>query len=466
MILPLFQLVKLPLWESHITLEANETAQTLRDDLDPLDVDCESLHRDIRLNLSENALTDLPNSLFRIPVLTSLDLRNNNLSAVSQLVGNAKDLRSLYLDGNRLRWLPGEVLDVLCVPGRFGISDALSCWQNPLVQPFSYVGFYKHCSNIVRNEAGVVSGGPWTLLNLVPETLSGIKQQIERLEGCGKVQNCDPEMAKLAKTQSRWLKRLCEHYLSVPEILWMDMFSSVPRVQYDREEQDMLIARWSPLRSTTPFYDRHQLPVPLGEDAFQIAADNMCRHIRITTPNHTFLMAVSPVCCLDIGGRPSNSGVLPSETPLDQMVLPARLLKIPVAPNFAKDTTYISTSLGGPPSFEASQMHKDTPVRSLFSLCLKSASSVPGLQQLPSLLPDDISPSVQRGLKIAIQAHNEGGRKCSTCKRAYIVPRAEWVEYHYIHHPDRRGRGIDEMFIPFLRRVCSWACVPHFEFED
>lgn len=441
-------------------------ARMMRNGLDSPDDDYEALHRDIRVDLSENALVDLPKSLFQITGLTSLNVGNNNLSTISQLVSNAKDLRALCLDGNRLRWLPGEVLDVFCAPGNVGLDDTLSVRHNPLVQPFSYVGFHKHFNSIFLDEAGVMLGGPQSSLSLVPKTLAGIKEQIERLEKCNEVQNCDQELPELAKTQSRWFKRLYEHYLAMPEILWMDMYSGVPRVPYNKEEQDMIIARWSPLQSTTSDCDRQQLSVISGQDAFQSATDNMYERIRDEAPKHTFLMAVSSVCYLDIGGRSSNSMSLPSETPLDQMVLPARLLKVPAQPDFARDTQYIIRSLGGLPSFEASHMYKNTPVRSLFSLCLKSASSVPGLTQLPALLPDDTSPIVQRGLEVAIQAQNEGGRTCSACKRDYIVPRAEWVEYHYIHHSDRRGRGIDEMFVPFLRRVCSWACVPHFEFDD
>lgn len=43
------------------------------------------------------------------------------------------------------------------------------------------------------------------------------------------------------------------------------------------------------------------------------------------------------------------------------------------------------------------------------------------------------------------------GQKCSVCRKIYVVPRTEWLEWWSVE-----GEG----GLPFLRRGCSWGCVP------
>ncbi|OAL53396.1 hypothetical protein IQ07DRAFT_641787 [Pyrenochaeta sp. DS3sAY3a] len=42
-------------------------------------------------------------------------------------------------------------------------------------------------------------------------------------------------------------------------------------------------------------------------------------------------------------------------------------------------------------------------------------------------------------------------RQCHVCKKDYIIPRAEWVEFWW---------GLDFRLYPFKISVCSWSCVP------
>jgi hypothetical protein len=99
-------------------------------------------------------------------------------------------------------------------------------------------------------------------------------------------------------------------------------------------------------------------------------------------------------------------------------------------------------------------------VPSLLELAAVSASTVPQLPILHTLLPEDAPAPVVRALETACRAREEGGRTCSVCGRNYIIPRTQWVEYWHV--PPKMGQRSckEEMFWPFLRRGCSPGCVP------
>lgn len=123
-------------------------------------------------------------------------------------------------------------------------------------------------------------------------------------------------------------------------------------------------------------------------------------------------------------------------------------------------------------------------VRSLFELasqaCAASPPALADMQRLfgqaPECLPP-LPPSLPRMLALASACAAEGGvrgggggRRCSApaCARAFVIPRAEWVEWWHCGGRTGGGSGSgggaaalqagDEPFTPFLRRVCSWAC--------
>jgi len=49
-----------------------------------------------------NSLTDLPESFGQLTKLTKLDLRNNKFTIIPESIGELKNLTKLYLTGNRL----------------------------------------------------------------------------------------------------------------------------------------------------------------------------------------------------------------------------------------------------------------------------------------------------------------------------------------------------------------------------
>ena len=60
----------------------------------------------IRLDLSENKLTDLPEWLGNLTALTELDLSGNQLTDLPEWLGNLTALTELDLSGNQLTDLP------------------------------------------------------------------------------------------------------------------------------------------------------------------------------------------------------------------------------------------------------------------------------------------------------------------------------------------------------------------------
>ena len=97
--------------------------------------------------------------------------------------------------------------------------------------------------------------------------------------------------------------------------------------------------------------------------------------------------------------------------------------------------------------------------RSLFSLALRACSSHLFLSSIDADLPE-IPDQIRQMLHLSHDVAEEGGRKCSVCQREYIMPAAEWVEYWHCS-PDVASapRPDDEdLYLPFLRRSCSWGC--------
>jgi hypothetical protein len=399
--------------------------------------------------LSGNALAELPNALFRIPGLVGLDLQFNNFSELSAQIKEVKQLRTLNVIGNRLRWLPAELLD-LCrntKEPRLRLKARL----NPFVQPFSYVGYHNLILQTVGASDPQDSWSTGQKRTIVPWTMTELKRHSDHLRAILSTAHDGMGAASVRAVQTCWLLRLYEHFIAIPEMLWLDDVA-----ECTKEEKDMLLARWG---TSTEVQDS-------GSTLVQ-AVKNLDDSIGHALKHHTFLLAVSPICYLNISGRPIEPKMqLPSELPLDISIVPARLLAVPPPPVFANVGGKHIASLD---ALRPQQVEPPSPrgngVRSLYASCLRSASSIPELPQLPELLPDDVSPSVRSGLSVAIQTRREGGRVCSACHRQYIIPRAEWIEYHHIH--DRgNDSDINQTFLPFLRRVCSWACVPKFEFDD
>ena len=95
-------------------------------------------------------------------------------------------------------------------------------------------------------------------------------------------------------------------------------------------------------------------------------------------------------------------------------------------------------------------------VPSLLELVLRKCSEYPQLPELPSMFPEESPPQFANLLRHAWIVKESGGQACSVCKRSYIIPRTEWIEWWCMlsHHSGDP--------VPLLRRGCSWRCTVDF----
>ncbi|XXH02331.1 hypothetical protein Hte_008704 [Hypoxylon texense] len=114
-------------------------------------------------------------------------------------------------------------------------------------------------------------------------------------------------------------------------------------------------------------------------------------------------------------------------------------------------------------------------VLSLFELALQACSRSGQLRELPSYLPPN-APSYFKELLDSFAARSEGHDNsgdlpCSICGRKVMVPVTHWIEWWEIGYKDKDrtganlevrpvGSGDNERAVPFLRRGCSWKCLP------
>lgn len=90
---------------------------------------------------------------------------------------------------------------------------------------------------------------------------------------------------------------------------------------------------------------------------------------------------------------------------------------------------------------------------SLFELAFRSVQKACNLQELVPEIP----PTVRVAFEALARGVDFGNPACSTCGRAFIVARAEWIEYWH-HGPPLQTELRQENILPFMRRVCSWRC--------
>ncbi|OKL60639.1 hypothetical protein UA08_04269 [Talaromyces atroroseus] len=127
---------------------------------------------------------------------------------------------------------------------------------------------------------------------------------------------------------------------------------------------------------------------------------------------------------------------------------------------------------GNPPmtsrSNTAQTPNNTSRVPSLRELALLECNKAPYLDQF---LADDIDAAgypepVIRLLRRATAVRHAGGMSCSVCHRSFVIPRTEWIEWwdcttyeNGLKSP--RVSGAELRPLPFLRRGCSWGCVPN-----
>ncbi|KAL8867853.1 MAG: hypothetical protein Q9174_005386 [Haloplaca sp. 1 TL-2023] len=119
----------------------------------------------------------------------------------------------------------------------------------------------------------------------------------------------------------------------------------------------------------------------------------------------------------------------------------------------------------GPPHRLSNESIRDRPhrVSSLFELCLKAAYKSSNLDEAPLILPPDAPEAVRSAVQNTWRLKQQGGQQCTSCKSNFIIPRAEWIEWWFLPAERRRKK---KAAIPFLRRVCSWGCVPEMPTEN
>ncbi|KAI4197220.1 MAG: hypothetical protein LQ350_006049 [Teloschistes chrysophthalmus] len=130
------------------------------------------------------------------------------------------------------------------------------------------------------------------------------------------------------------------------------------------------------------------------------------------------------------------------------------------------------------------QNPNNNPAPSLFELTLRSLSTHPQLPHLPFLLPPSAPPTFAPALQKAYHLKQAGGRKCTICRRPFIVARTEWVEWWQLSVRARKpvlrwdqarrevrfdpvleavveGSGwFSGWLVPLVRRGCGWGCGP------
>ena len=107
--------------------------------------------------------------------------------------------------------------------------------------------------------------------------------------------------------------------------------------------------------------------------------------------------------------------------------------------------------------------------RSLLEMATQECARSSFVSELHSLLPEDVPTSVARLVSLAADVTAQGGRLCSICRRSYIIPRTEWIEWwrlDRLHREENWGPlTIEEtkmrsLAIPVVSRGCSWNCTP------
>ncbi|OTA93183.1 hypothetical protein M434DRAFT_40095, partial [Hypoxylon sp. CO27-5] len=140
------------------------------------------------------------------------------------------------------------------------------------------------------------------------------------------------------------------------------------------------------------------------------------------------------------------------------------------------ETEDLSSPPTPPPALGRSKRHQSAPsgkqsrVLSLSELALRSCARAGRLRELQDCLPENAPPHlvslVEQIADRSEQNADSGELPCSVCGRRVLIPMAQWIEWCSVAHFDpatktwaTKASGEAE-YIPFLRRGCSWGCLP------
>ncbi|KAI1077535.1 hypothetical protein F5B20DRAFT_267695 [Whalleya microplaca] len=330
-------------------------------------------HKDpsLKIYLASNPLLRAPGALFNLEHLTVLSLRNTQITELPPSIRNLRNLETLNVSLTRLRYLPGELLDLMVYPSKL---ENLIIHPNPFFRP-------------ERTESDNDVMQFWSLPD---SALNGRKFQV-------------------------WL---------------------------DKQDETQKHVACPPI--TGP-----------GHAAWQ-----------------AFALARSPVQYRDSRGVILSAFRLPRPEPYTDTGL------------FSEDIRIKTEALDSAPALphptrSSSQLTPPSPpksrVPSLFELALQACSRTAQLRELPSYLPPQTPAHCVDALtRVTAQGEanaNAGDLPCSVCARRAVVPLAEWIEWWDVSRVevDRDSETVEvvrlsnkqaESGVPFLRRGCSWRCLP------
>ncbi|KAH8601798.1 hypothetical protein B0O99DRAFT_588976 [Bisporella sp. PMI_857] len=153
-------------------------------------------------------------------------------------------------------------------------------------------------------------------------------------------------------------------------------------------------------------------------------------------------------------------------------------------PNFSRNTLFgPGTPTNGIPIAKCDDVPQPPNTRgymvsrapSLLEVALNACAQSSDLPNLSAMLPD-LSPEYFPGLLAYASAKKESGDTiCTMCKRKFIIPRTEWIEWWEIRKSIENQnmataiapfqemvneRDVKERMVPLIRRGCSWLCTP------
>lgn len=113
-------------------------------------------------------------------------------------------------------------------------------------------------------------------------------------------------------------------------------------------------------------------------------------------------------------------------------------------------------------------------VPSLFELAMATAArAAPADELADKLLGPGAPEHIREAARTASGVQESGGYTCCVCKRSHVTPTAQWLEWRtmvqrsivegasgFIEQTHSSGSRGDDLFVPFLRRGCSWSCLP------
>ncbi|KAI0203248.1 hypothetical protein F4808DRAFT_37099 [Astrocystis sublimbata] len=357
------------------------------------DVPFQQVNPEIGLFLSNNRLTRAPGVLFNLEHLTYLSLRSNQIVELPPSIGKLRNLRELNLSLNRLRYLPGELIDLLKWPS---VLTTLSIHPNPFFLPD------KSHPDLEKFPALT----PIPKLSIVSDT----------------------ERGETLFLPIYWRRDSKEEAYVVHEIngdrICGEVHDQVQRVGHAFTWHVTLhgrsLVQYSDSRGIV--ISKFHLPIGPGGDHLQSEDSGENQRVTIQT--------------VDLKADEAD----PTPPSID------RASAIPPQP---------------------------TRVLSLYEMAAKSAAQASQTWDLASYLsPDAPSSLIQTIDRINAQSTssaNLGTVPCSTCGRQVVTPLTHWIEWWDISrykweniqgHQDPLSSDRLENAIPFLKRGCSWSCVP------